>query len=155
MLTAVRGNMSESAVLHAFLKRGFHVMLPFGGGCPFDLVAATESGQLIRIQVKTGWSEGGCVAFNTHSTDHGKGPGSYKGKADLFGVYFEMTDRVYLIPVGAVGTSECRLRIEPARNNQCRRVKLAKDFEFDHWTDEEIVAVLNGDLDREQLSLAA
>jgi hypothetical protein len=32
------GNTSESAVLHSFLKRGYQAMLPFGGGCPFDLV---------------------------------------------------------------------------------------------------------------------
>jgi hypothetical protein len=153
MVTAIRGNTSESAVLHGFLKRGFHVMLPFGGGCPFDLVAASDDGVLIRIQVKTGWAEGGCVAFNTHSTDHGRGPGTYRGKADLFGVYFSPLDQVYLVPVEAVGVSECRLRIEPSKNNQRRRVNLAEDFRIERWSDQSIRATVNRALGEEQLAL--
>jgi hypothetical protein len=117
-------------------------MLPFGGGCPFDLVAATEDGVLIRIQVKTGWGEGGCIAFNTHSTDHGRGPGSYRGKADLFGVYFASLDQVYLVPVDSVGTSECRLRIDPPKNNQRRRVNMAEDFRIERWTDDAIRGIV-------------
>jgi hypothetical protein len=155
MLTAIRGNTSESAVLHGFLKRGFHVMLPFGGGCPFDLVVASEDGILIRIQVKTGWPEGGCVAFNTHSTDHGRGPGSYRGKADLFGVYFPALDQVYLVPVDAVGDSECRLRIEPTKNNQRRRVNMAEDFRIESWSDQALMRIVSAALGEQQLALTA
>jgi hypothetical protein len=149
MLTAIRGNTSESAVLHAFLKRGYHVMIPFGDGCPFDLVVAAPTCLLVRVQVKTGWSEGGCVALNTHSTDHGQGPGSYRGRADFFGVFFEPMDQVYLVPVGRVGVSECRLRVEPPRNNQRRRVNLAANYCIERWTDDEIEIVVvapSGDL---------
>ena len=155
MLTAIRGNTSESAVLHAFLKRGFHVLIPFGGGCPFDLAVASDSGLLIRVQVKTGWAQGGCVAFNTHSTDHGRGPGSYRGKADLFGVYFEPLDQVYLVAVGQVGISECRLRLEPSRNNQRRRIRFAEEYRIERWTDEAISGTVDLTLGDQQANLAA
>ena len=130
-------------------------MLPFGGGCPFDLVVASDDGILIRVQVKTGWSEGGCVAFNTHSTDHGRGPGSYRGKADLFGVYFAALDQVYLVAVDAVGTSECRLRIEEPKNNQRRRVNMAENFRIESWSDEDILATVDVRSGCQELALAA
>lgn len=31
-------------------------------------------------------------------------------------------------------TSQCHLRLEPARNNQQRKVRFAADFEVDRWS---------------------
>ena len=49
-----RGNISESILLHAYLKAGFIVSTPFGSGAPYDLMLDTEE-HTSRIQVKTGW----------------------------------------------------------------------------------------------------
>ena len=39
---------------------------------------------------------------------------------------------------------EARLRVEPARNNQHRRVRLAPEFEIDRWTTESLVQLRIG-----------
>jgi hypothetical protein len=54
--------------------------------------------------------------------------------ADVFGVYFPQNESVYLVPIGAVAETQGRLRLEPARNNQKRRVRFAIEYEIDRWT---------------------
>ncbi|CAN5627016.1 hypothetical protein BH10ACT11_BH10ACT11_19360 [soil metagenome] len=148
MRTAIRGNISESAVLHALVRRGFHVLLPFGDGCPYDLVVGLDDGVLIRVQVKTGRvRQPGSVTFNAYSTDHGRGPGSYLGLADVFGVYFPPRDSVYLVPVLETGRTEVSLRFAPPRNNQRRRVRQARDYLIENWTTDALRAVARGEPD--------
>lgn len=134
MRSLTRGNTAEAAVLSALVWRRFHVLVPFGGGHPYDLVVDIPNGWFLRVQCKTAWPSRGCLIFNSRSTDHGRGPLSYVGLADLFGVYFPPSESVYLLPIDAVADSEGRLRLEPARNNQRRRIRLAADYEIDRWT---------------------
>jgi hypothetical protein len=108
---------------------------PFGGGHPYDL-AVDVSGVFIRVQCKMGRDRGGCILFNVRSTDHGKGAVPYAGRADVFGIYFPPTDRVYLAPISAVANHEGRLRLVPTRNNQTQRIRLAAEFEIDRWDPE-------------------
>lgn len=103
MGTAETGNATEAAVLNAFVERGFDVLLPFGGGQAFDLVVHVD-GQFLRIQCKTARQRGGCLAFNSRTTDHGRGRLPYDGLADLFGVFAPSTSGVYLVPVSAAST---------------------------------------------------
>ena len=86
------------------------------------------------MQCKTAWPVGGCLVFNSHSTDHGRGPQSYHGLADIFGVYFPAEQSVYLIPIDGVARLEGRLRIQPTRNNQKRGIRYAADFEIGRWS---------------------
>ena len=131
-MSAARGNEGEAAVLHALIAHGLDVLIPFGEGQAYDL-AVDLAGRFLRIQCKTAWAIGGCLAWNTHATDHGRGALSYVGRADVFGVYFPGTGSVFLVPVIDVGRSEGRLRLEPTRNNQRRRVRLAADYEIERW----------------------
>ncbi|MGH2983222.1 MAG: group I intron-associated PD-(D/E)XK endonuclease [Solirubrobacterales bacterium] len=134
MTTARKGNTTEAAVLGALVKRDFAVLVPFGDGQPYDLVVHLGAGQFGRIQCKTARLQKGCVLFNSRSTDHGRGQGTYLGLADLFGVYCPPTGSVYLVPVQEVPTSVVHLRLEPARNNQHRGIRLAADYEIDRLT---------------------
>src|ERR671918_1412404 len=131
-----RGNPGEAAVLSALVQRGFDVLVPFGDGQPYDLVVHVPMNTFLRVQCKTAWARGGCLVFNSRTTDHGRGPQSYVGLADIFGVYFPPRHSVYLVPINAAGNGEGRLRIEPTRNNQRRRVRPAGDYEVDRWTAE-------------------
>jgi hypothetical protein len=133
MGTASRGNAAEAGVLHAFVDREFDVLTPFGGGQPFDLAVHLGSDRFLRVQCKAAWPKGGCLVFNTRSTDHGRGPQSYRGLADIFGVYFPPTRTVFLVPIDAVAEFEGRLRLEPTKNNQRKGIRLAADFEIDRW----------------------
>jgi hypothetical protein len=51
-------------------------------------------------------------------------------------------DAVYLIPIGAIPRFGGRLRIEPTRNNQRRKIRMAADFEIDRWTPERLAALV-------------
>jgi len=60
--TILRGNAAEAAVLNGFVQAGVEVMLPFGGGFPFDLgVLSPIDGTMLRVQVKSGRIRNGCV----------------------------------------------------------------------------------------------
>lgn len=56
------GNRSEAIVLTAYVEAGFLVSIPFGNGCAYDLLVDTGS-HLLKIQVKTGWRQRGCLNF--------------------------------------------------------------------------------------------
>jgi hypothetical protein len=138
MGSATRGNAAEAAVLNALIRRGWDVFVPFGSGHPFDLALYVSGAGFLRVQCKRAWSLRGCVVFNAYSTDHGRGAGSYAGVADLFGVYFPPTDQVFLTPIEAVAKTEGRLRFEPTRNQQRKRIRLAADFEIETWDDDRL-----------------
>jgi hypothetical protein len=154
MDTARIGNATEAAVLRAFVERDLHVLIPFGGGQPFDLAVVIGSTGLLRVQCKTARRRGGCLLFNSRTTDHGKGRLRYDGLADVFGVYSPQTGRVYLVPVVEATTFVTSLRTEPTRNNQRLHVKWAPDYEIDRWTDRALQAVGRGERP-DRLTLAA
>jgi hypothetical protein len=142
MVTATRGNAAEARLLSEFVARGFDVLVPFGGGQPYDL--AVDLGTMtLKIQCKTAWltAGGSCLTFNCRSTDHGRGRRPYDGLADLFGVFLPPRDSVYLVPLDSVGGFAGRLRLEPTKNNQKRGVRFAEDFEIDCWTWERLRAL--------------
>jgi hypothetical protein len=136
MSTATRGNTAEAAILSELVRCKFDVLVPFGGGQPYDLVVHMSGNSFLRVQCKTAWPSRGCLVFNCRTTDHGRGCLSYVGHADIFGVYFPPSEAVYLVPIDAVADTEGRLRLKPARNNQRRRIRLAADYEIDRWTAE-------------------
>jgi hypothetical protein len=140
MSTVAQGISTEAAVLEALVKRGLQVLMPFGDGHPFDLVVVVRGSRFLRVQCKTAWRSGGCLIFNAYSTDHGRGQQSYVGRADVFGVYSPADDSAYLVPIGDV-KSDGRLRIEPTRNNQKRRVRFAADYAIDKWSIERLMAI--------------
>ena len=121
-------------MLNAFVERGLAVLVPFGGGHPYDLALHVGGAAFLRIQCKTAWLRGRCLVFNSHSTDHGRGQVSYVGLADAFGIYAPATRAVYLVPVEGVGSSEGRLRLTPTLNNQRKRIRFAADYEIGAWT---------------------
>lgn len=132
MKTATRGNVAEAAILNALVERGFDVLVPFGGGQPYDLAVHLSGAGFLRVQCKTAWREKGCMLFNSLSTDHGRGPQPYFGLADIFGVYLPPTRAVYLVPLDAVPLRG-RLRLDPTRNNQRRGIRFAVRYEIDRW----------------------
>ncbi len=125
-------------MLNGLIRLGLDVYVPFGSGHPFDLAVYLPCHKFLRVQCKRAWPQKGCLVFNSHSTDHGRGERSYIGLADLFGVYFPPGDRVFLVPVEAVAPFEGRLRLEPTRNNQRKGIRFATDFEIGTWTDQRL-----------------
>jgi PD-(D/E)XK endonuclease len=147
------GNTGEGMVLAALVRRGFSVLIPFGEGQPYDLAVHLGEREFLRVQCKTAWPRQGCIIFNSRSTDHGRGPRSYVGLADIFGVYFPPNQAVYLVPIDAVAQFEGRLRLEPTLNNQRRKIRPAVDFEIDRWTADSLRDMVRGEIGRDEPTL--
>ena len=127
--TSKLGNQTTGVVLASLIKAGKAVLLPFGDGSQYDL-AYDECGQLVRVECKTAVYRQGCVVFNASSSQRDtKVRTSYRGRADLFGVYCPHLNKVYLVPVADVPTTEARLRVEPSRNQQAQGVRWAQQYE--------------------------
>jgi hypothetical protein len=124
-------------VLATLIRRNLEILVPFGDGHSYDL-AVDLGDTFLRVQCKRAWPYGGCMLFNCRTTDHGRGPRSYLGLADIFGIYFPPEDSVYLVPIDGVAEFEGRLRLVPARNNQKRKIRFAADFEVDKWSDDDL-----------------
>jgi hypothetical protein len=131
-------------ILAALVSRGFDVSVPFGGGQPYDLVVDLGEPGFLRVQCKMGWDANGCIAFNCRTTDHGRGHQSYLGLADIFGIYFPLSNGIYLVPVAAMPGFKGRLRLGPTRNNQRKGVRFAADYVIDRWTIEGLRGVASG-----------
>lgn len=127
------GNISEARTLSVFVLLGWEVLIPFGDCEPYDMVINRGLG-FERVQVKTGTVDDGKIRFPTagviqrNSTNGKYGKKDYRGKADLFAVYCEQLDNVYLVPVDEAGVSNCSLRLVAPKNNQVRNVRMAEQY---------------------------
>jgi hypothetical protein len=118
------------------------VLVPFGEGLPFDLVAYLGPDAFLRIQCKAARPNKGCLTFNARSTDHGRGRLSYVGLAEVFGLYFPPSKAVYLVPVSEARGFLPRLRLDPPRNNQQKGVRYAADYEFQRWSQKDLLGLV-------------
>ena len=131
----MRGDVTEAAVLAAFARKGLSVAIPFGHDDPYDLIVETTDGKLLRVQCKTARATtDATIEFNSCSTDHGAGSRDYRGRADLFGVFWPAEGRVFVVPVENCARSKTRLRLRPARNRQERRIRYADDYAIERWS---------------------
>jgi hypothetical protein len=132
--TSQTGEISRLQVIAALKRRRKHVLLPLGDYLRYDL-AIDDEGPILRVQCKTGRLQNGVVRFLTCSIDSRSKKGktirrSYRGEAELFGVYCPDNRKCYLVPVDKVGKSDCHLRIDPPRNGQKTRIHWAEDYEI-------------------------
>ncbi len=129
------GDISEAAIITRFLQLGYVVLTPYGGNQWYDLVIEDVEGQFWRVQCKTARIEdnGTVVAFDTANHNiatKNKQMRHYRGQCDYFAVYCEDLNKVYLIPVDQVGIVSANLRLVPAKNNQVKNVRWARDYEI-------------------------
>jgi hypothetical protein len=130
------GAISHARVAAALIEAGKMVWVPFAHVPRYDLIFE-EMGQFFRVQCKTGHLLRGALCFMTQSlraakreTEWRRVAVDYQGQVDYFGVYCPDNGRVYLIPIADLPVKcRCCLRIEPAKNNQKKRVRWAKDYE--------------------------
>lgn len=110
--TKATGAVSEAIALARYVELGFNVSQPFGDNARYDLIV-DKDGELIRVQVKTGRSDGTCITFPCRSSSaHGGGPRRhYRGQADVFAVYCPETGQVYEVDVEQCGLTAQSLRL--------------------------------------------
>ena len=81
------------------------------------------------------------MEFKSSSTDHSRGQLNYRGRADLIAVYESSLARVFMVPVDDCPSFTGYLRLDPPRNNQRRRVRLAEEYSFETWAESFAVSV--------------
>jgi hypothetical protein len=129
------GDESTLAIMHALQLKGYRILLPFGENTRYDL-AIEADGRLRRVQCKTGRYRNGAVWFPTCSSyAHHPNPKvtrrSYVGQIDDFAVFCPTLGTVYLIAIEDVPLEkEAALRVEPPRNGQVKRIRLAARYEL-------------------------
>jgi hypothetical protein len=132
-VTTRPGTIAEAAVRLALLEHGLRVLQPVGDDHPYDLVVHAPDDRFVRVQVKHGRVRGACVVANSCSTDHGRGRGSYDGRADVLAIAAPQLRQTWIVPVELAPRYAVTLRLEPARNNQVVGVRLAADFTLARW----------------------
>lgn len=133
MSTIEVGNISESLVLAAYINEGFDVSVPFGNGCPYDLIVDTGR-QLIKVQVKTGWQSNGCLLYKCQRRVKDSNQNCMRryreGEVDFFAIYFPVTNSIYVVPLAEAGRYG-RLRVAPVMNGQQKLIRWASDFSWE------------------------
>ena|SRR5216684_735475 len=124
------GETTEAVILAHLIQRGDSVSLPFGNNQRYDMIV-DRRGQLIRAQCKTGRLRNGVVLFNACSFNGFTGAErDYRGQADVFLVWCQELRTVYELPVEACGKRMVALRVNPSRNGQSARTRIAAAYQL-------------------------
>jgi PD-(D/E)XK endonuclease len=121
------GDRSQLAIMYALRRAGENTR--------YDLVIH-DGASFARVQCKTGRLRRGAVVFHTASNyRHHPNPKNlqrnYLNEVEFFGVFCSDTGAVYLVPITDIpNRGSANLRVDPARNNQTRRVRQAQAYEI-------------------------
>lgn len=129
MNTKIKGDITEAMVTARALQAGYTVLKPVGDKDRYDLVFHIEN-QFLRVQCKTGRITNDCVKFKVCSVGYKAKKESYHGQIDLFAVYCQELDKVYLVPIQDCGITEKSLRLKPALSGREKDVSFAINYEI-------------------------
>src|SRR3954453_13713548 len=131
-----KGDLAELLVAANLVARGFRVALPFGEDTEIDLVFWRPPVlDIERVQVKHATSDGDVIRVKacTHSLTNGRVRQTKRYTSqmiDWLAVYDATTGRIFYLPASELGDGmrEVALRLNPARNNQQARIRMADNF---------------------------
>ncbi len=125
------GERSEGMVLARFLQKGWVVLMPFGDNQRYDFVIDRGKG-FERIQVKTARLKNSTIEFRPCSSQAHRGRGhiGYKGQCEFFAVFCPQNQKIYMIKVEECADTRVDLRIEPPKNGQKKKIRIAHDYEI-------------------------
>lgn len=127
-----KGDLTESIVITEFKRRGIPVSIPFGDNERYDVVVETLAGDLLRVQIKTGWMKDGVVQFHArtqHTNSQGNVYKPYEHDVDYFVVYVHELEGMYLIAEDDFNRS-IKLRVEEPKQRH-ENINWAEEYEFD------------------------
>ena len=133
MTTNQKGALAEAKITAAALALGIAVLRPLGDE-RYDLILDLRP-RLLRVQCN--WTvQRGAVVVVTCRTNR-RGPDGFirrtyeSGEIDAIAAYCAANDECYLLPLElSVATPGVQLRLAPTLNNQRRRIRSARDYEF-------------------------
>ena len=133
------GERSEAIIIGRLVYSGYTVLKPYGENQRYDLVIEDADRQFWRVQCKTAWlsKDQNTIIFNPCSNHDAYTwqkntmmRRHYRGDVEYFAVYSPDIDKVYLIPVDHVGTTQASIRLVATKNNQQHGVHKAQDYEL-------------------------
>jgi PD-(D/E)XK endonuclease len=132
--TDQKGGIAELAIALAAARLGIDVYRPLQEGGRYDLIFGA-GGALARVQCKWANRYDDVIvvrAYRCRRTAAGLLQRGYSvDEIDAVAAYCSELDTCYFIPLESVsGQKVIQLRLEAARNNQRRKIRWAKDFEF-------------------------
>ena len=129
--TKVKADLGGAKCIADLAGKGYVPCIPLSEHQPYDLVAISDDGTAVKLQVKYAALKHGAVEvkFRTSWADkHGSHTKHYKkNDFDFYAIYCPDKDTVLYISNKSV--SPKIIRFEETRNNQERYVKWAKDYQ--------------------------
>jgi hypothetical protein len=128
------GDRSTLAVMFGLRASGYELYVPFGENTRCDLIA-DDGERLLKVQCKSGRLRRGAVVFKVcssyaHHRNATRPQRDYHGEVDAFGVYCRETNAIYLVPINEVGSHQASLRVDPPRNAQRKKIRMAAHYEI-------------------------
>lgn len=131
--THQKGNLSQLKIITKLVELGQHVSVPVGDGSRYDFIVEVN-GRLVTVQCKTAkLLPNDSLSYRTVSYSSSKTKNysrNYRGQVDLFGIYCNELDSIYLTPVAKAPSKLGTLRLKPAKRNQNKHIVYAKNFEL-------------------------
>jgi len=122
-----KGQIAELMVSVKLMEMGWKVLKPLSENSRYDLVAEKD-GKFIRTQVKYVTPTRGILDINCKSSNNWSILRYTPKEIDVLAVFNPISREIYFIPVSKLNISTIKLRIEPAKNNQQKRIRFANDF---------------------------
>lgn len=133
MHPVTKGILTEIKIAGKIIEKGWNLFKPLNSNTKIDFLLEKED-QFLRVQCKHGRVKDGVVRFNLSSYNpFMKEHKGYQGAIDLFIVWASEIDKYYMIPIQdfhAESKREASLRISAPKNNQCKKIRWAKDYEI-------------------------
>jgi PD-(D/E)XK endonuclease len=133
LTTNQKGALAETAIAHEAIKLGIGVYRPLGDErC--DLIFDLRP-RLMRVQCKWASRRGDVIVVQLYSsrrTADGLRRTYYSPtEIDAFAAYAPDTGSCYFVEFAQIGVIQAlHLRLEPAKNNQSKGLRWAREFEF-------------------------
>lgn len=125
-----KGNVGEARIAAELMGLGYAVFTEMGDLSRTDLIVERPDGRTAKVQVKTRKSKHGAVAVDRMKSGPGYRYRYQPDDVDVFAVYVYDTDDVLFVPARVICSAKRKttFRLRPARNNQERGVRHARDF---------------------------
>jgi hypothetical protein len=129
-----KGAIAESAVLHAAVRLGLLVALPYSPQ-RYDLILDLGA-RLLRVQCKWAMRRGDVVVVRCYTSRRSRQRIVRRGydcaEIDAIAAYCADLGRCYLISMSSLrGQRNVHLRIAPAANGQNRGIRWATQYDFE------------------------
>jgi hypothetical protein len=122
-----KGSVAELAVAAYLMENGWRVSMPIGENNRYDLIAE-KKGRFSRIQVKFVTPKNGVLDVNCRSSNNWSVLHYTPEEIDAIAAYDSINKNIYFIPVAKIKRNLMKLRIADSKNNQAKKINLAKNF---------------------------